>query len=111
MDITFLIGKIILGGYWLIFAPALFLPLGTVLLSPKVLRGICGYVVPLLAIAFATLGVIFLLTLTLRDAVTALAGVLAIWCLAAAIAFVARNRKQRGSQSQELCIARLSITR
>ena len=53
MIITFLFGKIILGGYWLIFAPALFLPLGTVLLSRKVLRGSFGYVVLLLAIAFA----------------------------------------------------------
>ena len=28
MAMTFLITKIILGGYWLMFAPALFLPLG-----------------------------------------------------------------------------------
>jgi hypothetical protein len=111
MIITFLFGKIILGGYWLIFAPALFLPLGTVLLSPKVLRGIFRYVVLLLAVAFAALGVIFLFTLTLADAVTALAGVLAIWCLAAAITFVARNRKQGGSASQELLTAKSSITR
>ena len=111
MIITFLFGKIILGGYWLIFAPALFLPLGTVFLSPQVLRGIFGYVVLLLAVAFAALGVIFLLTLTLRDAVTVLAGVQAIWLLAAAITLLARNGKQRGSQSQELRIARSSITR
>src|ERR1700693_6337993 len=111
MIITFLFGKIILGGYWLIFAPALFLPLGTVVLSPQLLRGIFGYVVLLLAVAFAGLGVIFLFTLTLADAVTALAGVLAIWCLAAAITLVARNGKQRGSQSQELRMARSSITR
>jgi hypothetical protein len=104
MIITFLFGKIILGGYWLIFAPALFLPLGTVLLSPQVLRGIFGYVVLLLAVAFAALGVIFLLTLTLRDAVTVLAGV-------QAITLVARKGKQRGSQSQELRTARSSITR
>src|SRR5215471_15656787 len=95
MAITFLIAKIILGGYWLMFAPALFLPLGTVLLSPQARRGIVGYLLLLLAVAFATLGVIFLLTLPLRDAVTALAGVLAIWCLAAAITLVARNGKQR----------------
>jgi hypothetical protein len=42
MIITFLITKIILGGYWLMLAPALFLPLGTVLLSPQGLRGIFG---------------------------------------------------------------------
>lgn len=111
MAITFLISKIILGGYWLIFAPALFLPLGTVLLSSQARRGIVGYLVLLLAVAFAALGVIFLLTLPLLDAVTALAGVLAIWCLAAAITLVARKGKQRRSQSQELRTARSSITR
>jgi len=89
MIFTFLIGKIILGGYWLIFTPALFLPLGAVLLSPQVVRGIFGYVVLLLAIAFAALGTIFLFTLTLADAVKALAGILGIWCLAAAITRVA----------------------
>ena len=111
MIITFLFGKIILGGYWLIFAPALFLPLGTVLLSPQVLRGIFRSLVLLLAVVFAALGVIFLLTLTLPDAVTVLAGVQAIWLLAAAIKLLARNGKQRSSQSQELRTAKSSITR
>ena len=111
MIITFLIAKIILGGYWLMLAPVLFLPLGIVLLSPKVLRGILGYVVLLLAGAFAALGVIFLLTLTLPDAVTVVAGVQAIWLLAAAITLLSRNGKQRGSQFQELRTAKSSITR
>jgi len=111
MAITFLIAKIILGGYWLMFAPALFLPLGTVLLSSQARHGIVGYLVLLLAFAFAALGVIFLLTLPLRDAVRALAGVLAIWCLAATITLVARNGKQRPAQSQELRTAKSSITR
>ena len=91
---TFLIAKIILGGYWVIFAPVLFVPLGTVLLTSQARRGIVGYLVLVLAVAFAALGVIFLLTLPLRDAVEAFAGVLAIWCLAAAITLVVRNGKQ-----------------
>ena len=111
MIITFLIAKIILGGYWLMLAPVLFLPLGTVLLSAKVLRGIFGYLVLPLTVVFAALGAIFLFTLTLPDAVTVLAGVQAIWLLAAAITLVARNGKQRGSQSQELRTAKLLITR
>jgi ABC-type transport system involved in cytochrome c biogenesis permease subunit len=111
MVITFLIAKIILGGYWLMFAPALFLPLGTLLFSAQVRRGIVEYLVLLLAVAFAALGVVVLLTLPLRDAVTTLAGILAIWCLAAAITLVARKGKQRRSQSQELRTARSSITR
>jgi hypothetical protein len=109
MNITFLIGKILLGGYWLIFAPALFLPLGTVLLSWQVLRGIFRYLVLLLAVVFAALGVIFLLTLTLPDAVTAFAGVLAIWSLAA-ITIVARKWRIRCSPSEDLRTAKSSIT-
>jgi cytochrome c biogenesis factor len=111
MAIPFLVAKIILGGYWLMFAPALFLPLGTVLLSSQARRGIVEYLVLLLAVVFAALGVIVLLTLPLRDAVTAMAGVLAIWCLAAAITHVARKAKQCPAQSQELHTAKSSITR
>jgi membrane protein implicated in regulation of membrane protease activity len=109
--ITFLIAKIILGGDWSMLAPVLFLPLGTVLLSPEVLRGIFGYVVLPLAVIFAGLGAICLFTLTLSDAVTVLAGVLAIWLLAAAIKLLARNGKQRGGQTQELRAAKSSIAR
>jgi hypothetical protein len=109
MDITFLIGRIIFGGYWLMLAPALFLPLGTVLLSWQALRGVFGYLMLLLAVVFAALGVIFLLTLTLPHAVTALAGIQAIWWLAAAITLVARNGKG-GSPSQELRAEKSSIT-
>jgi hypothetical protein len=111
MIITFLIAKIILGGYWLMLAPVLFLPLGIVLLSSQVRRGLFGYVVLLLAVLFAALGVILLLTLTLPDAVTVLAGVQAIWWMAAAITLRARNGKQPGSQPQELRTAKSSITR
>ena len=110
MAITFLISKIILGGYWLIFAPALFLPLGTVLLSSQARRGIIGYLVLLLAVAFGAVGLIFLLTLPLPDAVTALAGVLAIWSLAAVIMSVIRKQKIKCSTSQQLRAAKLSIT-
>jgi hypothetical protein len=52
---------------------------------------------------------IFLLTLPLLDAVTALAGVLAIWSLAAAITLVARNGKQGRSAYRERHTAKLSI--
>ncbi|MGA7634766.1 MAG: hypothetical protein WCB11_28710 [Terriglobales bacterium] len=45
MIITFLIAKIILGGYWLMLAPGLFLPLGIVFFSSQVRRGLFGYVV------------------------------------------------------------------
>ena len=111
MIITFLIAKFILGGYWLMLAPVLFLPLGTVLLSPQVLRGIVGYVVLPLAVVFAALGATFLFTLTLPDAVTVVAGVQAIWLLPAAVTLLSRNRKQRGNRFQELRTTKSSITR
>jgi hypothetical protein len=109
MIITFLIAKIILGGYWLMLAPVLFLPLGIVFLSSQVRHGLFGYVVLPLAVVFAALGAIFLFTLTLPDAVTVAAGVQAISLLAATL--LSRNRKQRGSQFQELRTAKSSITR
>ena len=111
MIITFLIAKIILGGYWLMLAPVLFLPLGIVSLSSQVRRERFGYVMLPLAVAFAALGTIFLFTLILPDAVAVVAGVQTIWLLAAAITLLSRNRKQRGSQFQELRTAKSSITR
>jgi len=110
MIITFLIAKIILGGYWLMLAPVLFLPLGLVLLSSQARRGLLGYLVLLLAVGFAGLGVILLLTLPLPDALTVLAGILAIWSLAAGIRFVTRRRNIRCSTPQQLRTAKLSIT-
>ena len=44
MIITFLIAKFILGGYWLMLAPVLFLPLGIVLLSSQVRSSFAGLV-------------------------------------------------------------------
>jgi hypothetical protein len=74
-------------------APALFLPLGIVLLSSSILPRLFEYLGLLLAIAFAALGVIFLLTLTLPGGVTAFAGVQALWWLAAAIMLIVRSGK------------------
>jgi hypothetical protein len=111
MIITFLTAKIILGGYWLMLAPILFLPLGIVFLSSQVRRGLFGYVVLGLAVVFAALGAILLFTLTVPDAVTVVAGVEAIWLLAAAITLLSRNGKQRGSQCHEFLTAKSSITR
>ena len=59
MIITFLIAKIILGGYWLMLAPVLFLLLGIVFLSSQVRGGLSGYVVIPLAVVFAAVGAIF----------------------------------------------------
>jgi len=78
--------------YFIVAAPALFLPLGIVLVRSRVLPKIFGQLALVLAAIFAALGAIFLLRLTLPDAVTAFAGVQALWWLAAAIALMLRSR-------------------
>jgi hypothetical protein len=79
--------------YFIVAAPALFFPLGLVLLSSSVLPRILGYLALILAVAFAGGGVFFLMNLTLPDAVTACGAVQPIWWLAAAIALIVRSRK------------------
>jgi hypothetical protein len=93
--------------YFIVAAPALFLPLGIVLLSSPILPRLFGYLGLLLAIAFAALGVIFLLTLTLPGGVTAFAGVQALWWLAAAITLIIRSGKiSYRSETREFPISR-----
>lgn len=79
--------------YFVIAAPALFFPLGIVLLGSAVLPRLFGYLALLLAVVFESLGVIFLLTLTLPAAVTAVAGIQALWWLAAAVTLVVQSKK------------------
>src|SRR6266705_595272 len=78
--------------YFMIAGPALFLPLGIVLLSSAVLPRWFAYLALLLAVVFESLGMIFMLTLTLPAAVTA-ARIQALWWLAAAITLVMQSRK------------------
>ena len=79
--------------YFIVAAPTLFLPLGIVLVSSPILPPLFGYLALILATAFAALGVIFLLDLTLPVAVTAFAGVQALWWLSAAITLIIRSGK------------------
>jgi len=79
--------------YFMIAAPALFLPLGIVLLGSPLLPRVFGYLALLMAMVFASLGVIFLLNLTLPAGVTAVAGIQGFWWLAAAIALLVRSGK------------------
>jgi hypothetical protein len=79
--------------YFVVAAPSLFLPLGIVLVGSPILPRVFGYLALLLATGFAALGVIFLLRLTLPNAVTAFGGVQALWWLAAAITLIVQSRK------------------
>ena len=77
--------------YFIVAAPSLFLPLGIVLVGSRILPRLLGYLALLLATAFAAIGLIFLLILTLPAKVTAFAGVQALWWLAAAITVIVRS--------------------
>ena len=77
--------------YFIVGAPAVFLPLGAVILGSQVLPKIFGYSAVLLGLAFATLGAVFLYSLALPSAVLAFAGVQVVWWLAAGIVLIVRS--------------------
>jgi len=77
--------------YFIVAAPALFFPLGIILASSRILPRVFGYLALLLAAAFAVLGAVFMLRLTLPASVTALAGLQALWWLAAGITLIIRS--------------------
>lgn len=85
--------------YFIVAAPALFLPLGIILVSSQVLPKVFGYLALLLAAAFAVLGAVFMLTLTLPTWVTAFAGVQALWWLAAGVALIIRSASLSAGES------------
>jgi hypothetical protein len=85
--------------YFIVAAPALFLPMGVVILSSQVLPRVIGYLALALGAAFAILGVVFLTQLILPAWVTAFAGIQAFWWLAAAIIMIVRPGKTSGLEA------------
>jgi hypothetical protein len=81
--------------YFIIAAPALFLPLGVVILTSAVLPRILGYLALVLGVGFAALGVGFLYSLTLPGPVTAVAFLQALWWWAAAVTLIVRTLRER----------------
>jgi len=79
--------------YFIIGAPALFLPLGFVLLDGKVLPAAFAWSAILLGVVFAILGMAFLLKLILPLFVTAFAAIQILWWLSAAVALMMRASK------------------
>jgi hypothetical protein len=77
--------------YFFVAAPALFLPLGAVILGSRVLPRVLGYLALLMGATFALAGVATLSSLTLPTAVTAFGGAQTLWWLAAAIALIVRG--------------------
>jgi hypothetical protein len=77
--------------YFIVGAPAVFLPLGAVILGSQVLPRIFGYSSLLLGLVFAILGVVFLYSLALPSAVQDFAAVQTVWWVAASIALIIRS--------------------
>jgi hypothetical protein len=72
--------------YFIIGAPALFIPLGMVLRNSDILPNWFSWLAIGMGILFGILGIVFLLHLILPAWVTAIAGMQAFWWLAASIA-------------------------
>lgn len=81
-------------GYSLIAAPAVFFPLGAVILQSRMLSGIFAYLAFLLGAIFAVLGVATLFQPALQSIVDAFAGIQGFWFLAAAIGIVIASEKK-----------------
>lgn len=77
--------------YFIIAAPALFLPLGVVLWNSRILPRAYAVLAIVLAAAFVVLGVTSLYQLVLSPAVTSLAAVQALWWMSAAITLILRS--------------------
>ena len=80
--------------YFIIGAPALFIPLGLILRKSDVLPKWFSWLAILMGILFAVLGIVFLLHLVLPLWVTAIAGIQAFWWLASSIVFIIRAGKR-----------------
>ena len=85
--------------YFIVGAPALFIPLGVVILGSRVLPGVLGHLALALGAAFAIAGVVFLYDLTLPVLVQASASIQVLWWLAAAIVFIVRPQKTSNTPS------------
>lgn len=82
--------------YFIVAAPALFLPLGFVLLQARVLPRVFGFLAVLLGIGFAVVGMTSLPILTLPASITSLGSVQAVWWFAAGCALIVRSRRIAG---------------
>ena len=80
--------------YFIVAAPAVWLPLGLVIVGSSVLPRILGYLAIVLAAGYALAGVVTLFDLTVPAAVQISAGVVpALWWLAAAGTLLTRTRE------------------
>jgi hypothetical protein len=79
--------------YFFVAAPALFFPLGTLILGTRVLPRAFGLLAILLGAAFVALGLTYIGSVVLPPGVTAFAAVQALWWFAAGLALIFRSGK------------------
>jgi hypothetical protein len=79
--------------YFIIGAPAFFIPLGFVILSSEVLPRVFGWLAIFLGLSFALLGILFLFHLVLPIPVTAFAGIQILWWLSASVKLIKSSGK------------------
>lgn len=79
--------------YFIVSAPALFLPLGIVLINSRIIPRVLGYLALGLGATFAVVGMASLLTLTLPVSITSLGSIQALWWLAVAFSLLLRSRR------------------
>lgn len=77
--------------YFIVAAPAVFLPLGTVLAKSRIIPRIVAYLALAVGAGFALVGMASLLTLALPPSITALGSIQALWWLAAAFSLLFRS--------------------
>lgn len=79
--------------YFFVAAPALFVPLGMVLVRSRVIPRVLGYLAIALGGTFALVGMATLLTLALPASITSLGSIQALWWLAAAFSLLFGSRR------------------
>lgn len=82
--------------YFIVSAPAVFLPLGMVLTNSRVIPRVLGYLALGLGGTFALVGMASLLTLSLPASITSLGSIQSLWWLATAFSLLFRSRRIAG---------------
>ena len=78
--------------YFIVAAPALFIPLGVIIIGSSILPRVFGYLAIAIGAFFEVIGIVTLLVLRLPPTVTMLGIVQGLWWLSASIALIIRSK-------------------
>lgn len=88
--------------YFIVAAPAFFVPLGIVMLSSSILPQIFGYFAIILGLVFATIGLATLFNLVLPPSILVLGSLQGVWWLSASVAFLLRANNFQSQLNQNI---------